>query len=90
MKSGIIKKNQKGCLEIGAILVIIITTIGAYVVLSASKHIFVGDTREMKYYDYALCPEKIKSIPENNQMILKNKQEAEQRGYQKASGCVEA
>lgn len=74
-------------MEVGALILIIITSIGAYKVLSASQHIYVGDKAQRIFYDYKYCPEKIKQIPENNAVIFDTLKEAKE-SYNEGEGCV--
>ena len=80
--------NKRGTIEIGAIILVIITTIGAGAVFSESKNIYVGDNELNEFYNYDKCPEKVNSISKENQIIFKNIKEAESRGYTKIKECV--
>ena len=73
--------NKKGQLEIAAIVLILITTIGAIKVISESGHIYVGDKTLNMYYDYKLCPEDVKNIKEGDQVVFNTKDEAKSFGY---------
>ena len=73
---------------ISAIIIIVLTTIGAFAVFSESKHIYVGNKSEMVFYDYKLCPDLINDIPKDNQIVFNDKEEASRRGYNIREGCV--
>ncbi|MEK6903695.1 MAG: hypothetical protein AABW64_03555 [Nanoarchaeota archaeon] len=74
-------------LEVGALILIVLTSIGAYKVISESQHIYVGDTSKKVFYDYKFCPEKIKQISNENTIIFDTLAEARDR-FKEAEGCV--
>ena len=80
--------HKKGLIEMGAIMLVIITTIGAIVVLSESRNIYVGDSRTNEVYNYDKCSEKIDAIPKENQIIFKDLKDAEEKEYRKVKECI--
>ena len=75
-------------LEIGAVAIIVLVTAGAFTVISESKNIYIGDTRNSQVYNYKLCPDTVKQIPEENQLILKNLEEAKEKDFKEAENCI--
>ena len=55
--------NKRGLIELGALAIILITTIGVIAILRESSHIYVGDKTTKMVYDYKLCQEQIEDIP---------------------------
>ena len=80
--------KKRGFIQFGAVVVFLITTIGAYVVISESKHIFVGDTRFKTLYDYDKCPKEVLNIPPQNQIVFDSKDVAYSQNYKDKEGCI--
>ena len=81
--------DKKGIvLELGAIFIIIVTTVGALYVFSESGHIYVGNNINKKFYDYKICPTEVINISEQNRVIFENKEKAMNEGYGVYGGCV--
>ena len=81
--------DKKGQLEIAAIFLILITTVGAIKVISESNHIYVGDKSLSMFYDYKLCPKDVGNIKEENRIVFNGKTEAKNSGYNPVGRCVE-
>ena len=79
--------SKKGFIEYGAIALILITTIGAFVVMKEAQHIYVGDSSTKLFYDYKVCPMQVNAITKENQMLLNTLKEANNQGYSKAEEC---
>lgn len=80
--------QKRGLLEVGAVALIIITTIGVLIVISESKHIIVGDTKTKFLYDFSKCSEEVNKIPTNNQIVFEDKQQAYSLNYKDKEGCI--
>ena len=81
--------KKKGVfLEIGAILIILITSIGAIAIFSSSSKVYVGDKSNLTYFEYYKCKEHLNEINEGNQEIFSSKKEAEDKGFIAIEGCV--
>lgn len=78
----------KGMIEVGAVLVIILTTLGVFAVLHASKNIYVGDERTNELYNYDKCPDDVRAIPQEHQILFGTIRQAEEEGYHLIEGCV--
>ena len=81
-------QKRGAIIEIGAVILVVITTIGAIAIFSESKDIYVGDSRNSTVYLYEHCKEKVNNIPQNDQVIFKNLEEAINTGYIPADGCT--
>ena len=80
--------NKKAQIEISAMIIFLLVTAGAVVVISNSKHIYVGDNRNKYVYDYSLCADQINKIPTQSQIIFTSKNQANSNGYIIKEGCV--
>ncbi len=80
--------NKRGQIEISALIIILVATVGVIGVLSQSKHIYVGDAKNKQVFDYYLCPEKVNKIPQQNQIIFDNLDKAKEQKYNLFQGCV--
>ena len=81
--------NKKAMVfELGAIIIILITTFGVYKVLSKSSHIYIGNKANLEVYDYKFCPGKINNIPESDRVSFDTLKDAEDNRYKKVEGCI--
>jgi len=69
-KTNLNPMQKRGLLEIGAIALVVITTLGVLLVISESKHIIVGDIKTKLIYDFSKCSEEVNKIPTNKQFSL--------------------
>lgn len=80
--------NKRGAwLELGALALILLTTLGVAKVFTASEHIYAGDKSKGVFYDYKVCPEEVKGINKENLIIFGNLKEADSV-FERAEGCV--
>lgn len=80
--------KKRGQMEISAVIIFLLVTGGVIAVIYDSKHIFVGDIKTKYVLDYYLCPDQVKSISQQNQILFESKSEAILMGYKEKSGCV--
>jgi hypothetical protein len=80
--------NKKGVfLEIGALIIIIITSVGLIVTAMNSSTLIVGDSSTHKYFSYYKCKTQANQITESNLVIFNSEQDATQKGYNATQGC---
>ena len=80
--------NKRGQIEISAVIVFLLVTVGVIAVISDSKHLFVGDSKTKYVIDYKLCPAQVNAILPQNQVIFESKSEANSMGYKDKLGCI--
>ena len=82
--------NKKGqIVEIGASLFMLVLIIfGSYSVLNEGEKIYVGDMDSKLVYDYSICKEETLNIPQVNQTVFKNINDAKKQGFEEAVGCI--
>lgn len=81
--------NRRGqIIEVGALLLIFLTTVGVAVTVSNSTTLFVGDKQTHHYFDYYKCKELAKNIPQDRLEVFASQQDAINRNYNATIGCV--
>jgi len=81
--------NKRGELfVIGAIVLLVITSLGAYKVYSISNKLYIGNTETLEYLDYFKCSNIAKSIPDDKVIVFKSQTEAINNNYNATIGCV--
>ena len=82
--------QKRGQIEVVglAIIIIIVTSIGAYSILSQANHIYVGDKVNKLVYDYYKCKDKVDKIIQNNQIIFSTLKNAQEWGYEIVKECI--
>lgn len=93
LNSGIFKSlyimNKRGqIIELGAIVLIVLTTIGVYATVYASQNLYVGNLRTHKFLNYFECKDIANSIPQANLIMFNSKQEAINQNYNVTEGCT--
>lgn len=79
--------NKKGfILELGAIIVIVLTTVGIILTVSNSNNLYIGNKENGKYLNYFKCKDIANEINETNVIIFKSKAQA-QIDYEPLEGC---
>lgn len=81
--------NKKGIfLEMGAIILIILTTAGVVITVSNTTHLYVGDKNEHFYIDYYKCKTMAENIKEENLIVFPSEKEAKKEGYKPYTKCT--
>ena len=81
--------NKRGqIIEAGALIIIALTTLGIFFVVSASQNLYVGDSDSGHFLNYHKCKNLVKNISEENLVIFNSKQEALDKGYNETERCV--
>jgi len=79
-------------LEVGALIIIALTTAGIIITVSSTNHLYVGNDlnneSENYYVDYFKCKGIAKSIPEENVKVFKSREEAINFRFSPVEGCV--
>lgn len=89
MGKNVYPMQKRGQIEIVAVILIILTTLGIGVTaVYNSSPIYLGNSATHKYFDYHKCSELIKSIEQSNVVSFKTKNEAEIQNYDVTEGCV--
>ncbi|MFH0978322.1 MAG: hypothetical protein V1837_03385 [Candidatus Woesearchaeota archaeon] len=81
--------NKRGQLiETGAIILIILTTLGIGVTAYFNAGPFwVGDSSTHIYYDYQKCPQLFSKVNKENIVIFKSLQDAYSNGFNLSTEC---
>ena len=81
--------NKKGLfLEFGAVLLIIISTVGLVASITNANEVYVGDSSTHEFVNYYKCKEIAKTIHESHLVIFHSKTDALISGYNVTKGCV--
>ncbi len=81
--------NKKGVvIEIGAIILILLTTAGIYYTVTNLDNLYIGNKETSEYFDYYKCKDISNSIPEENVIVFKSKVEANKSGFIPNEGCI--
>jgi len=82
--------NKKGeLLVIGfALIIIVMTGYGVYLVYNASNNLYIGDKQNMQYLNYFKCEDIANNISDENIIVFKTKDDAVKLGYNGTEGCV--
>jgi hypothetical protein len=81
--------NKRGIfIEIGALILIAITTLGVAITVSSTTSLYVGDTNTGYFLDYYKCTEQAKQINQENLIVFPSKSEAINQRYNETEGCV--
>lgn len=80
--------NKRGFLiEIGAVVIILLTTAGVIFTISNAEKLYVGDRSTGKYVNYFKCDAIARNITGDNLEIFKSQKEAEVN-FELLEGCV--
>ena len=80
--------NKRGVVvELGAVIMILLTTIGVIVTLSSSRQLYVGDSGSGLFVDYYQCKEYANHITEENLVVFSSREDAAQQ-FKPKEGCV--
>lgn len=81
--------NKRGVIiEIGALIIVALTTLGVYISASASQNLYVGDEDTHHFFNYYKCKDLVRNIPEDNIVIFNSKEDALSNQYNVTEGCV--
>lgn len=73
-------------------MIIALTTLGIIITVSNTNHLYVGNNlnnaSQNYYVDYFKCKEIAKSIPEENMVIFKSKEEAINSKFNPVERCT--
>lgn len=81
-------KKKGVLLEIGAVTLIVATTLGILFTATSTAPLYYGDSASKTFLDYEQCPRTLTSFDKHNLVLFASRQEAEELGYHAKEGCV--